>query len=420
MVRAVKTAGYPANWPTDGRDGGVPDPTTVGPTMMQIGNEGGLMPQVAAIDNQPVNYDYNRRSIVVLNVTTKGLFMGPAERADVVIDFSQFKGKTVILYQDAPAPVPGFDPRLDYYTGNPDFLDTGGADTTLPGYAPNTRTVMQFRVDGNGTAVPFNLAGLKTALPTAYQTGPGPAHRPAAAISWPWAGGPTYARIQDTSMTFTPVASININGVTHPAGTQLTMQMQPKSIIENFDDYGRMNALLGTEIPFTNILNQTSIPFKYIDPPTEVITPGDTQIWKITHNGVDTHSMHTHLTNWQVINRVGWDGAITPPNPNELGWKETVRMNPLEDIIVAARYRLPGTPPDPVLPFAVSHSNRLLDPTTPPGGTGWQFTQVDPTTGNPVVPPTTNVNFDYGWEYVWHCHLLGHEENDMMHALVVR
>ena len=43
----------------------------------------------------------------------------------------------------------------------------------------------------------------------------------------------------------------------------------------------------------------------------------------------------------QLINRVGWDGAIRPPDPNELGWKDTVRMNPLEDAIVALR---PVTP----------------------------------------------------------------------------
>ena len=62
-----------------------------------------------------------------------------------------------------------------------------------------------------------------------------------------------------------------------------------------------------------------------------------TQIWKFTHNGVDTHVMHFHLFNVQVVNRVGWDGAIKPLEPNEIGWKESVRMNPLEDIIVALR-----------------------------------------------------------------------------------
>ena len=31
----------------------------------------------------------------------------------------------------------------------------------------------------------------------------------------------------------------------------------------------------------------------------------------------------------------------------------------------------------------------------------------------------TNQLANFGWEYVWHCHLLGHEENDMMRALAI-
>ena len=60
---------------------------------------------------------------------------------------------------------------------------------------------------------------------------------------------------------------------------------------------------------------------------------------------------------------MGWDGAIRPPDANELGWKETVRMNPLEDCIVALR------PVAPTLPFKVADSIRLLDPTMPEGTT---------------------------------------------------
>jgi hypothetical protein len=44
------------------------------------------------------------------------------------------------------------------------------------------------------------------------------------------------------------------------------------------------------------------------------------------------------------------------------------------------------------------------------------FSNVDPN-GNPVTVINQLVNF--GWEYVWHCHLLGHEENDMMRAMVL-
>ncbi|MFH1595139.1 MAG: multicopper oxidase domain-containing protein, partial [Pseudomonadota bacterium] len=49
------------------------------------------------------------------------------------------------------------------------------------------------------------------------------------------------------------------------------------------------------------------------------------------------------------------------------------------------------------------------------------FTNINPKTGQPLtLTPTVNVMTNFGNEYVWHCHLLGHEENDMMRPLVVR
>lgn len=42
-------------------------------------------------------------------------------------------------------------------------------------------------------------------------------------------------------------------------------------------------------------------------------------MWKITHNGVDTHVLHWHMFNVQVISRVGWDGAVRAPDPNDSG-----------------------------------------------------------------------------------------------------
>ncbi len=415
MVPAVPNTGLPPSWPVDGRDGGVPDPTAVGPDMIQIGTEGGFLPQAVDLPNTPVGYDYNRRNIVVLNVLNKTLFLGPAERADVVIDFSGVPdGSKLILYNDAPAPVPGFDPRYDYYTGDPDLTSSGGAPSTVAGYGPNTRTVMQFQVTtgAQGGMTNFNLDNLKGALPTVYGQTQAPPLVPQSGYNVPFgANWPTdaYVKIQDTQMT------IN-NGVSY-----VTLPLQPKSIIEDFDpNYGRMNALLGMEVPRTTALLQTSIPYFYIDPPTETLsntnpasligTVGDgTQIWKITHNGVDTHSMHWHMFNVQLINRVGWDGAVRPPDANELGWKEVVRMNPLEDAIVALRPIIPN------VPFELPNSIRSMDVTSADGTTG-QFHGIDPS-NEPA--PVINHKVNYGWEYVWHCHLLGHEENDMMRPMAV-
>jgi FtsP/CotA-like multicopper oxidase with cupredoxin domain len=419
MVPAASGMGLPANWPTDGRDGGVPDPATVGPNWIQIGTEGGLLPQAAVIPPVPVGFDYNRRSIVVLNILNKSLLLMPAERADVIVDFSAFAGKNVIIYNDAPAPVPAFDPRLDYFTCASDQTSTGGVKTTMPGYGPNTRTVMMFRV--RGTAAPaFDLTALKAALPAAFAASQPkpviPQARYAAAYPALQAATPFpadgFVRISDNYKTFIPVGGT----------ASVTLDLKPKAIQELFEvNYARMNAILGTELPFTNMTTQTTIPLAYIDPATEVFgecdpatlvgSAGDgTQIWKITHNGVDTHGIHFHLFNVQLINRVGWDGAITPPDENELGWKDTVRMNPLEDCIVALR---------PVkmtnIPFPVPNSVRLLDPTMPLGSMASPFTNVDPTSNNPVTTVNEKVNF--GWEYVWHCHILGHEENDMMRPM---
>jgi hypothetical protein len=269
---------------------------------------------------------------------------------------------------------------------------------------------MQFQVQA-GTPEPFDLASLQAQLPIAYGLSQNPpivpeqAYDPAFGTTTP---ANTYARIQDNFLDWA--------GLPHP------IPLQPKAIQELFDtDYGRLNSTLGTELPNTSAVIQTTLPFKYLDPPTEILLPSaggaplesphdGTQIWKITHNGVDTHFVHFHLFDVQLVNRVGWDGAIRPPDANELGWKDTVRMNPLEDAIVAMR------PTTPTLPFKVGDSVRALDPTRPLGTTT-QFTGIDPYTGQPIT--VVNQPYNFGWEYVWHCHILGHEENDMMRPVVL-
>ncbi len=75
----------------------------------------------------------------------------------MIVDFSQFRGKTLILYNDAPAAFPARVPGYDYYTGGPD-LSPAGAPTTLPGYGPNTRTIMQVKVSNAPPAVAFDRA----------------------------------------------------------------------------------------------------------------------------------------------------------------------------------------------------------------------------------------------------------------------
>ena len=421
MVPAAPTAGFPAKWPKDGRPGGAPDPALVGPSFIQIGSEGGFLPKPAVIPNQPVLWNNNPTTFNFGNVSDHALLLGPAERADVIIDFSQYAGKTLILYNDAPAAFPALDERLDYYTGIGDLRDSGGVEKVDPGFGPNTRTIMQIRVSGtlgvNGT--PFNMTALTNAFIPPDGVTPGVFAAGQAPII---VGQKTYKNVYPANPTFPNTAPnwgysqifdnfLNFEDV---PGKLQQIQMLPKAIHDEmgaaYDEYGRMSAKLGLEIPFTGNINQTFILQNYVDPPTENIADDTIQIWKITHNGVDTHPIHFHLFDVQLVNRVGWDAAIRIPDENEVGFKDTIRISPLEDTIVALR------PRSPKLPFGIPDSIRPLNPALPIGATEG-FNSLDTTTGQPLVTPTVNALYNYGWEYVWHCHILSHEEADMMRPI---
>jgi len=104
-----------------------------GPDWVQIGTEGGFLPAPAVVDGQQVTtWITDPTRFDVGNVDKHSLLLAPAERADVVVDFSQFAGKTLILYNDAPAAFPARVASYDYYTGGPD-LSPAGAPTILPG-----------------------------------------------------------------------------------------------------------------------------------------------------------------------------------------------------------------------------------------------------------------------------------------------
>jgi len=681
----------PETWSTDvyGHNGGVPDFLSQGPTLYQIASEGGFLPGVAPKDPGPLNFLLDKGRAAVLNTDygLTGLHIGNAERADVLVDFSQYAGKTLIVYNDAGAPVPAADPRNEYFTGYGDNSATGGAEDTLPGYGPNTRTLMRIVVAATGATTPLDPAVLDANLKKAYKAsqetpvvaqaayngalgtswndnksfaniftgslkqptfnfvpgtegavynsilmqtqGSGYIRTPDVTISQaagdlgvvtelatakaslkidkihvinagsgykvapvvtivsngPGSGVSATANLGVTAIQLTaagsgytsaptvtfqrsplgvaftasghatvnaakqvtgiiidnpgsgygvaptvtlsggggfgakattscsvagvtvdipdplnpesgggggytdlstattepanPAPGMNIRFTAPPAGGTAptagftgrvfditlvnpgkgygsapvatvsppvanpvlaalaappvlaaatakadtagggtptgSILVKTKAIQELFDPtYGRLNATFGVEIPYTSALTQTTIPLGYVDAPTEEFANNETQIWKITHNGVDSHPIHFHLLNVQLINRVGWDNFASPPELNELGWKETIKVSPLEDAIVAVRAKRPSTGVGAAA-WGVPNSVRLLDPAQPEGAmTG--FTQIDPNTGTPAA--MANVLADFGWEYVWHCHILGHEENDFMRPWV--
>ncbi|WP_345305509.1 multicopper oxidase domain-containing protein [Candidatus Villigracilis saccharophilus] len=468
-----------------------------GPNWIQIGSEGGFLPAPVVIPASPTVWVTDPTRFDVGNVDYGSLILAPAERADVIVDFSRFRGKTLILYNDAPAAFPARVPSYDYYTGAPD-LSPVGVPSVLPGYGPNTRTIMQVKISTATAAVQFDsptntttdrLAVLQNAFKHqpdgsgVFESGQNPiivgqsSYNSAYGTSFVSSGwcsdaspNPTakcdgYARImeqngraEDLSIgrpadTFgTPFKFDTLGSLKDGNGPQLEIGFEPKSIHDemnsaSFDEFGRMTANLGLEAPGATPLLQNIILYPYVSPPTEVlsatnsnsfdVTPissaaDGTQIWKITHNGVDTHPIHFHLYDVQVLNRVSWDNIVQPPAGNELGWKDTLRINPLQDTIVAVR------PIIPKLPFGLPESKRVLNPMMPLHAQGDPNTNLGLEAGfsniwvnGNAIPAVNYLNwptngglvsnevFNFGWEYVFHCHILSHEEMDMMRPVKV-
>jgi spore coat protein A len=313
-------------------------PTNVpGPDFLVIGTEGGFLPKPVHL---PSNHPFDP------NKLSGSLITGPAERWDLIVDFTGFTGKKVILYNDAPAPFPQGDPVNDYFPGAPD-----NPTQPQPGFGPNTRQIMRFKVvSATSTDAPLRIT-------------PGTDLTP------------------DLMPFLVPPGTAVQGGVLHlPPG----VKVRPLTLNETFDGYGRLLQLLGTNQRVNGGFGRS-----YEDPATETPEAGSTEVWQIANLTGDTHPIHFHLVNVQVLARQPFDadaydgtpsytGPARGPDRTELGWKETVRMNPGEVTTVIMRFDLPE------VPFTVPASPR--------------------TGGN---------------EYVWHCHILEHEEHDMMRPLIV-
>ena len=189
--------------------------------------------------------------------------------------------------------------------------------------------------------------------------------------------------IQGTDTSFIPAQLTTINRLSNPAVTRVMT----------------LNELQGEGGPIGALLNGMSF---HDGPETEFPTLGSTEMWEIVNLTGDTHPIHLHLVQFQLLNRqkintrryqMAFDeanpvvpaqtytpvpvapylkGKPVPADANERGWKDTYRMNPGEVTRILVRF----APQDESPAFA-------FDATAEPG-------------------------------YVWHCHILEHEENDMM------
>jgi bilirubin oxidase len=103
----------------------------------------------------------------------------------------------------------------------------------------------------------------------------------------------------------------------------------------------------------------SSTPLHWKDDITEHVTLNDVEQWEIHNRTADAHPIHIHEVMFQVANRQAEGEAPRPPEAGELGFKDTVITYPGEVTRVKAKFDLEGL-------------------------------------------------------YVWHCHIVDHEDNEMM------
>lgn len=151
---------------------------------------------------------------------------------------------------------------------------------------------------------------------------------------------------------------------------------------EGVDAYGRVTPLLGVYDPVNPAKNLGTLSF--LDPATETPLLNTTEIWEFWNVSADSHPVHIHLSEFRILDRQAFR-TVTPaamPMPNGyIGQKIT-------------------TPPSMV-------SARVPAPLTEQG---LKDTVVCP----PATVTRVLLSFKRPGTYVYHCHILSHEEHDMM------
>lgn len=264
----------------------------------QVGADGGFLPAPVILER---------------------LLLAPAERADVVVDFTDVPvGTELTLLNLGPdEPFGGGEPGVDFDAADP----------------ASTGAVMQFRVTPS-TSVDTSIAPEALVLPSRGRM-------PEATLT--------------RQLSLNEEMSMTVRAVTRTNGTVALACRR-----RDAEMFGPTAAKLGLLNP-----DGTGLPLMWHDAITENPLPGATETWEIHNFTEDAHPIHLHLVMFEVLNRENaLTGEVRGPEAGEAGPKDTVIAYPGEITRIRATFDLAGL-------------------------------------------------------YVWHCHIVEHDDNEMMRRFVV-
>ncbi len=368
-------------------------------------------------------------------VKVQHLLFSPGERYDVVVDFARYRGKTITVRNDAVTPYPSafakFTPSLEGRVMRINVSRTRAADTS---YDPSTGAALR----GSGSTVAPGLAPISQLPGT-----PGgiPLHKPIA-------DGKAVQVYRQ--LTLNPIFK---SGGCHWPGSG-SGDMIDEMLLNN-TNFDGLRAGTKVGIPGSTQVGGMRM--------TEMPRIGSTEVWDLIDLSNDDHPIHIHLVQFQVIARIPFDlarfgaayyaqfpggkcipgygppkpsdvangagalggnpdvsrfflertqpycmddgredGTDGPARPEERGWKDTVIASCGHVTRVVVRF----TPQDlPALRNGVAIDY-----------TGRNEFGFDPADSDPTH--AGKGGYPGGPGYVWHCHLIDHEDNDMMRPMI--
>jgi len=264
--------------------------------MLQIGTEMGLL-------GKPVSF-----------ADSEGLTLAPAERADIVIDFSKFQGNNVRLVNIAGAPF-----------HSPEFIIDPPGAANLDKLVPFPQ-VMQFRVSDKNSDCSFDTLELPNPL------------------------SPSFVRLShDMPHTAHRWVALVEDGETH----MLTL----RELIPVPTDYD--GPVIEVQDGNKGIRRFRVAARDFPDTVNFFVEEGATEVWKFINLSEDVHPIHIHLIRFQAVARqavedtevvdINTDSTkqdaplVILPDPlpisaSEQGWKDTIRVNPGEVMAIMATF----------------------------------------------------------------------------------
>jgi FtsP/CotA-like multicopper oxidase with cupredoxin domain len=232
------------------------------------------------------------------------------------------------------------------------------------------------------------------------------------------------------------VPDVNPAGIAFGPVVPTPTRLRKVALFEGMDEYGRLQPLLGTAEPATDYLGnpvlwpdeprfkraglvgQIEGSIAWHSPTTENPALGDTEEWEIWNMTGDAHPVHLHLVNFEVIGRreINFDSSADDDGfiPDD--------ASPADDgvfLVTQAVVQHNGN---------LGHGFRIVHPTNPEHGYGAEVPQPigyvenapkDMVTALPGQVTRIKATFDKPGRYVWHCHILSHEDHEMMRTLHV-